>query len=86
VCSPDGREGSIVIRQDAAVYASVLEAGQEVAHHFGPGRYGWIHVARGAVELNGNRLEDGDGASIADEPQLDLRGERDADILLFDLP
>jgi redox-sensitive bicupin YhaK (pirin superfamily) len=86
VCANDGRDGSIPIRQDAAVFASFLEAGNEVAHNFATGRFGWIHVARGALTLNGQRLEDGDGASIAEESQVMLRGERDADLLLFDLP
>src|SRR5262245_31429910 len=83
VCSPDGREGSTTIRQDATVYVSVLEAGHEVTHQYAPGRYGWIHVARGAIELNGQPLQDGDGAAIADEAALTLRGVRDADVLLF---
>jgi redox-sensitive bicupin YhaK (pirin superfamily) len=86
VCSPDGQDGSTVIRQDAALYASVLEAGHEVTHDFAPGRYGWVHVARGAIELNGQALEDGDGAAVAEEAALTLRGVRDADVLLFDLP
>lgn len=86
ICSPDGREGSLVIRQDASVYASVLTAGHEVTYEYAPGRYGWLHVARGALTLNGQRLEGGDGAAIEDERQLVLRGERDADLLLFDLP
>jgi redox-sensitive bicupin YhaK (pirin superfamily) len=86
VCSPDGRDGSIVIRQDASVYASVLEPDHEVKHEYAAGRYGWIHVARGAVEMNGQVLEDGDGAAIDGEPLLTLRGRRDAELLLFDLP
>ncbi|MHB1132788.1 MAG: pirin family protein [Chloroflexota bacterium] len=86
VCSPDGRDGSLAIRQDAAVYASVLETGQEIRHRFAPGRYGWIHVARGSITLDGQRLEDGDGASMEEEQELNLRGERNADLLLFDLP
>ena len=86
VCSPDGKDGSTVIRQDAALYVSVLEAGHEVTHDFAPGRYGWVHVARGAIELNGQALEDGDGAAVAEEAAVTLRGVRDADVLLFDLP
>jgi len=86
VCSPDGRDGSTTIRQDAALYVSVLQAGHAVTHGYAPGRYGWVHVARGAIELNGQLLEDGDGAAIADEAALTLRGVRDADVLLFDLP
>ena len=86
VCSPGGAGGSIPIRQDASLYVSVLEPGQQVMHEYGAGRYGWIHVARGAVEVNGQALEDGDGASVAHEPTLAITGQRTADVLLFDLP
>jgi redox-sensitive bicupin YhaK (pirin superfamily) len=86
VCSPNGRDGSTTLRQNALVYASVLDPGHEVKHDFGQGRYGWLHVALGAVELNGQLLEDGDGAAIDGEPAVTLRGSRPANLLLFDLP
>jgi hypothetical protein len=86
VASPDGAEGSVAIHQDARVYATVLGPGQQVVHRLTPGRHAWLHVARGAVTLNGRRLSAGDGASIADETSVTLAGDTEAEALLFDLP
>jgi redox-sensitive bicupin YhaK (pirin superfamily) len=86
IASPDGREGSVTIQQDAAVYATVLDAGQHVVHRLRPGRRAWVQVARGAVGLDGQRLARGDGAAIRDEAELILAGLEAAEVLLFDLP
>jgi redox-sensitive bicupin YhaK (pirin superfamily) len=83
VASRDGREGSVTIHQDAAIYASLLDGGS-VTHAFAPGRYGWLQLARGAAEVNGVRLAAGDGAAIADEASLTIEGQG-AELLLFDL-
>ena len=85
VASRDGRDGSVTIHQDAALYAAVLEAGEAVSHGAKPGRHAWLHVARGAVDLNGHALEEGDGAAASDEERLDIAAREDAEILLFDL-
>ena len=86
IVSPDGRDGSLHINQDAAVYASILDQGKEVELALKPGRKGWVQVARGAVELNGVALQVGDGASITDELKLKLKASKEAEVLLFDLP
>jgi redox-sensitive bicupin YhaK (pirin superfamily) len=86
VAAPDGAEGSVTIHQDARVYATVLGAGQEVVHALRPGRRAWVHVARGALTLNGGSLGAGDGAAATRESTLTLVGEKDAEALLFDLP
>ena len=57
VASNDGRDGSVTINQDAAIYATVLEPGSEVVHQLGANRNAWIQVARGAITVNGNDLE-----------------------------
>lgn len=85
VVSPDGRDGSVKIRQDNALYATVLSRGESVKHEIQPGRYAYVQVARGSVELNGKKLEAGDGAAISDEKTLQLTGVKDAEVLLFDL-
>ena len=85
IASPDGRNGSSVIQQDALVYISALTAGQEVQLPLAPGRHAWVQVATGQVELNGTTLETGDGAAIGEETLLTLRGTAKSDILLFDL-
>ena len=85
IASRDSSEGSVKINQDAKLYVTLLKAGEEVAQEFGAGRHGWIQVARGAVELNGKKLSQGDGAAISDEKKLSLKGTSDAEVLLFDL-
>jgi redox-sensitive bicupin YhaK (pirin superfamily) len=86
VASPDGAEGSVTIHQDARVYATVLGPGQSVTHTLAPGRHAWLHVARGALTLDGHRLSQGDGAAIAQEASITLAGDAEAEALLFDLP
>jgi quercetin 2,3-dioxygenase len=85
VASRDGRDGSVTLHQDAALYAGLLARDQRIEHGFAAGRHGWIQVARGAVEANGIPLEAGDGAAIDDEPRIAIRARDDAEILLFDL-
>src|SRR5262249_50710330 len=70
IASPDGEKGSVTIHQDARLYVSLLSPGQEVKHELGKGRFAWLQVAKGAVELNGKPLEQGDGAEIESEKSL----------------
>ena len=85
VASSDGRDGSVRIRQDNELYATVLAPGEVVRHEHRSDRYAYVQVARGSVELNGTKLETGDGAAISGEPALELRGVDKAEVLLFDL-
>jgi quercetin 2,3-dioxygenase len=85
VVSPDGREGSVKIRQDNELYATVLGPGETVKHDIQKDRHAYVQVARGSVELNGQKLETGDGAAISEEKLLQLTGVNDAEVLLFDL-
>ncbi|MDT5121724.1 MAG: quercetin 2,3-dioxygenase [Acidobacteriota bacterium] len=85
VASPDGEDDSITIQQDARVYASLLEPSQQVVHELKPNRHAWIQVARGAVEVNEQTLNQGDGAAISNESQVTIEGLEPSEILLFDL-
>lgn len=85
VVSPDGREGSVKIRQDNELYATMLDPGQSVRHAIQPERHAYVQVARGVVKLNGQELAEGDGAAISNEKALDIIGVKDAEVLLFDL-
>jgi redox-sensitive bicupin YhaK (pirin superfamily) len=85
IASPDGSNGSVTIHQDTKLYVSLLTPGQIVKHQLGKDRHAWLQVAKGSVELNGNPLQQGDGAAISDEPSLTITGKEDAEILLFDL-
>ncbi|NYT67637.1 pirin family protein [Pusillimonas noertemannii] len=87
IASPDGREGSVSIHQDACVYATLLEEGDSsLTHDLATGRLGYVHVARGTVSVNGVRLSAGDAATVSDEAQVVLADAQDAEVLLFDLP
>ena len=83
--SPDGRNGSLKIRQDNELYASLLTKGDTVKHDLRPDRHAYVQVARGSVALNGNKLDEGDGAAISEEKAVELTGVKDAEVLLFDL-
>jgi len=85
IASPDGRDGSVVIQQDACVYAALLDGAERLAHRLAPGRRAYVHVVRGSLELNGITLQHGDGAKIADLAEVTLSGGKNAEVLLFDL-
>jgi redox-sensitive bicupin YhaK (pirin superfamily) len=85
IASKDSREGSVQVHQDVSLFASVLAAGQEVEHAIDSLRYAWIQVARGAVEVNGETANQGDGVVVVGETSLRIRAQQDAELLLFDL-
>ncbi len=85
VASPDGRDGSVTIRQDVSLYAALLRTGEALRHALEPGRHAWVHVARGQVELGGEQLEAGDAVAISDARGLELSGRDGSEVLLFDL-
>ena len=84
VASPEGRDGSLRIGQDASVYAGLVDGGERIQQELSPGRRAYVHVARGEVTLNGQRLHAGDGAKVADETTLSFSEGRNAELLLFD--
>jgi redox-sensitive bicupin YhaK (pirin superfamily) len=85
VASRDGREGSVVIHQDAEMRVADLSPGEKLVYELRPGRHAWLHVARGSLSLSGEALAAGDGAAVSQETRLELAGESAAEILLFDL-
>jgi len=86
IASPDGRDGSVKIHQDARVYAGLLDANDAVTHTLAPGRRAYVHVARGAVNVNGAALRAGDVAKISQDNAITFADARDAEVLVFDLP
>ncbi len=86
IASPDGRDGSFAIRQDAELYAARVKEGEELSHSFGPSRFGWLQIAKGGVEIGGLMMQAGDGARISEEEAVSFKALTDSEILLFDLP
>jgi len=85
IASRDGREGSVTIHQDAAIYAAALDADQAVRYTLDAPRRAYLHLARGRINLNGYPLEAGDGAKVNGPETLTLTALEAAEILLFDL-
>jgi redox-sensitive bicupin YhaK (pirin superfamily) len=85
VISPDGRENSATIHQDADLYLLRLQPGQTATHDLKAGRGAWLHVAEGSVTLNGVELTTGDGASTEEPGKLTVAASEPTQAILFDL-
>lgn len=85
IASPDGRDNSVRLHQDATLYATLLEPNQEVSYQLDSERYAWVQVARGAIMLNDQPLNTSDGAAVSREQSLKITGVEPAEVLLFDL-
>lgn len=87
IASADARDGSVLIHQDASVYAAILgEADPSLQHTLAPGRVAYVHVVRGSLAVNGTQLSAGDAATVTNEAQVSLTAAESAEVLLFDLP
>ncbi len=86
VASRDGRDGSLRVHQDVAIYRATLSGGAKLEKNFEPGRHAWLQVIEGSVEVDGRRLDEGDGMAVDDPGTLSVTGAGDwSDVLLFDL-
>lgn len=85
IASPDGRDGSVTVHRDTDLYASLLAPSEQITHKLAADRMAYLHVVRGAVSINGLRLETGDAAKIEAEQELAITAETDSEVLLFDL-
>ena len=88
VASPDGRDGSVTIHQNATLHVGLFSEGERATHAIAHGRAVYVHVARGEVDVGGRRLGEGDGAAITDEATVEIAGRSGGagEVLLFDLP
>ena len=86
IASPDRTGGSVLIHQDAKVYAGLFTGPERAEFEAAHGRRVYLHVARGAITANGTALEAGDALRITDDAPLRLTNPQDAEVLVFDLP
>ena len=85
IASADAREGSVKIHQDASLYAGLFDGAERAALEIAPGRRLYVHVARGALEVNGTRLGAGDAAKFTGETRFEFGSGEAAEVLVFDL-
>jgi hypothetical protein len=86
IASPDRAEGSVLLHQDARLYAGLFDGAERASLAMAPGRRAYVHVARGAVRANGVALAAGDALKLAETPAVSLDEGREAEVLVFDLP
>lgn len=86
VASGDARAGSVLIHQDAAIYAGILDGADSAERTLDTGRTGYVHVVRGEVTVNGILLAGGDALKISGESAIRLGQAKAAEVLVFDLP
>ena len=86
IASPDRAEGSVLIHQDAQVYAGLFNGTEEAVLAVKPGRRTYVHVARGSVVANNTKLAAGDALKLTDTSRLTLNQGQDAEVIVFDLP
>jgi redox-sensitive bicupin YhaK (pirin superfamily) len=86
IASPDQADGSVLIHQDARVYAGLFDGEETATLKVEPGRTLYVHVARGTVTANGTALNAGDAVTLTDTEKLELNRGQQAEVLVFDLP
>jgi len=86
IASNDGRDGSVLIHQDAAIYATILDGEDRLEYSLAEGRRSYVHVARGGLTVNGTPLKAGDALKVTHETLVTLEQADNAEVLLFDLP
>jgi redox-sensitive bicupin YhaK (pirin superfamily) len=84
-CSADGRGGSIALNQDVDLFIGKLEDGWELFHLLEDRRYAWLQIVEGELELNGQKLSAGDGASVEQVSELRMTSRNGAHFLLLDM-
>jgi redox-sensitive bicupin YhaK (pirin superfamily) len=85
LASRGGRDGSLDIHQDVDLWVAFIGAGERRDLRLRPSRHAWVHIARGAVSMNGIALRDGDGGAVSAEDRLEFVGQHPAEVLVFDL-
>lgn len=86
IASQNGKDGSVLIHQDASIYAAILNGETRLTHQLAPNRTGYVHLIRGQVEVNGTKLTTGDALKIQQESLVEFSNAADAELLMFDLP
>jgi len=86
IASPDARDGSLLIHQDACLYQLYLDTDQSASHSLEPGRTMYVHVVSGTISVDGEQLSEGDGATVTETSEVEFVGIENCEALVFDLP
>jgi redox-sensitive bicupin YhaK (pirin superfamily) len=85
VAAPDGRDGAVTLNADASIRAGLFDGDEQAELALDPSRKAWVHLARGALTVNGHALKAGDALALTAESHLKLQNGEAAEVLVFDL-
>jgi redox-sensitive bicupin YhaK (pirin superfamily) len=85
VAAPGGEQGAVTVHADARLYAGLFDGDESATLDIDPARKAYVHLVRGELEVNGQRLSGGDAALLDHEERIELKAGRDAEVLVFDL-
>ena len=85
IVSPEGADGSVSVHADARLFAGLFDGDERAELALDPARKTYVHVVRGELDVNGQKLAAGDAAKLEGESQLVLSAANDAEVLVFDL-
>ena len=85
LASPDGRDGSVTVHQNAQLYAALVDGEEKATHDLARDRKAYVHVARGSVKVNGQPLGPGDALKIEGESEVVIDQGDKAEVLVFDM-
>jgi hypothetical protein len=86
IASPDRADGSVLIHQDARVYAGLFDGAESATLAVRPGRRVYVHLARGSLTANAEALNAGDALKLTEAGELKLGGGTGAEVIVFDFP
>lgn len=86
VVSPDGRDESLIVHQDARVLTGTIDPGASASVDLDPARRAWVHLVRGQALLNGQPVRTGDGAAVEALDRVTIEAQAETEVLVFDLP
>jgi hypothetical protein len=85
IASPNGEKGSVVIHADAKVYAGLFDGNENASLDIDPARKGYVHLIRGEITVNGQKITTGDAVLLEQESQIQITDANKAEVLVFDL-
>ena len=85
IASPSGESDSVVIHADAKLYAGLFDGNENASLDINPQRKAYVHLVRGKLAVNGQRIAAGDAVLLEQENQIQIDNADKAEVLVFDL-
>ena len=85
LAAPAGESGALTIHADARIYGGQFNGEERATLQLAAHRKAYVHLAKGALKVNGVALSGGDALMLDDETHIELQDGVQAEVLVFDL-